>query len=197
MAYSKATTGATPTSVNSFAIDAGGVYINYGEAGERQIGATRGGSTLTIEQELRTMDIDGLRFAAMGTERLSTANATLAVNTLQMDPENLLIMFPGASQEAVDLGATGSTTHQRIFRDRNLQLADYLTNVALVVEVLGKTERLIYQVNNVINNENFEAATSQDDEIVVAGMFRGHIDLADLDLTGQAEEPWSVYTPVA
>lgn len=197
MPYSKDTVSARPESVESFQVDAGSVWLNYGEAEERKLGATRGGATLTVEQELRQMEIDGVRFAAMGTERLSTGNATLAINLLEMSMENLLIMFPGATFETVDLGATGGTTHNRIFRDRNITLGDYIPNITVIGEVLGKTQRQVLMVRNVIQVENFEAATAQDDEVVAAGTFRGHIDLADLDATGQTEEPWSVYTPVA
>lgn len=197
MAYSKKTTGARPQSVQNFAIDAGGVFLNYGLAGERQIGATRGGSTFTVEQELREMEIDGLKNPAMGARRLTGGSATLAINNLEMSPENLLIMFPGAAQNAVDLGATGGTTHQRISRNRNLQLSDYITNVAIVQEVLGKTQRMVYIVKNAINTENFEVSTSPDDEVVVACTFGAHIDLSTLDDTGQTEEAWEVYVPVA
>ena len=197
MAYSKKTTGARTQSVQNFAIDAGGVFINYGLGGERQVGATRGGSSFTVEQELREMEIDGLKNPAKGARRLVSANASLAINNLEMSVENLLIMFPAAAQAAVDLGATGGTTHQKITRNRNIQLADYITNVAIVQEVLGKTQRMIYLVKNAINTENFEVSTSPDDEVVVACTFGAHIDLSTLDDTGNAEEAWEVYIPAA
>ena len=70
----KRTTGITATSLNNFIIDAGAVYVNYGEVDERLLGATRGGNSFKVEVEMREMEIDGVRQAIKGSKRITNVS---------------------------------------------------------------------------------------------------------------------------
>jgi hypothetical protein len=183
-----ATHGVTTTTVAKFAIDAGAVYLNYGLGDERPLGATRGGSTFAIEQEVREMEIDGLPGPLKGARRFTSRLARLETNLVEQGVENLMLALPGSVQAAL-------TNHAKITRDRNLLLSDYITNVALVQEVLGRTNRAIYIVKNVISVDNLEMGTSDDDEVVLTLNLTAHFDPAALGSTGQAEEPWEIRWP--
>ena len=81
----KRTSGITATSLNNFIIDAGAVYVNYGEVDERLLGATRGGNSFKVEVEMREMEIDGVRQAIMGSKRITNVAATITCNLIELD----------------------------------------------------------------------------------------------------------------
>jgi hypothetical protein len=183
-----ATHGVTTSTVERFLIDAGAVYLNYGLGDERPLGATRGGSTFAIEQEVREMEIDGLPGPLKGARRFTSRMARLETNLVEQGYQNLMLALPGSAQSLV-------SNHRVIKRDRNLLLTDYVTNVALVGEVLGKTNRAIFIVKNVISVDNLEMGTSDDDEVVLTLNLTAHFNAADIGGTGQAEEPWEIRWP--
>ena len=51
--------GITENTYKKLIVDSGAVYLNYGEAGETLLGATRGGNTFTIETEYRDISSKG------------------------------------------------------------------------------------------------------------------------------------------
>ena len=53
--------GVTKETVKNLFVDAGAIYINFGENDERLLGATREGNNFKIEQEVREMEFDGQR----------------------------------------------------------------------------------------------------------------------------------------
>jgi hypothetical protein len=183
-----ATHGVTTSTVDRFLVDAGAVYLNYGLGDERPFGATRGGSTFAIEQEVREIELDGLPGPLKGARRFGPRMARLETNIVEFGVENLMLALPGSAQSAL-------TNHTKITRDRNLQLTDYITNVALVGEVLGKTNRAIFIVKNVISVDNLELGTEDDGESVLTLSLTAHFNAADLGGTGQAEEPWEIRWP--
>lgn len=188
MPNATATHGVTTSTVDRFFIDAGAVYLNYGLGDERPLGATRGGSTFAIEQEVKEMEIDGLPGPLKGARRFTSRLARLETNLLELGVENLMLALPGSAQSAL-------TNHTKIIRARNLLTSDYITNVALVGEVLGRTNRGIFIVKNVISVDNLELGTSDDDESVLTLNLTAHFNAADLGSTGQAEEPWEIRWP--
>ena len=197
MPFSGATHGVTTETVERFYVDAGAVFLNYGEADERPLGATRGGNTFTVEQDVREMEIDGLPGPLAGARRIVTVRPTIEANLLELGTDNMLLALTGAEATAIDQdGGGGGNTHDSIRRSRSIALSDYITNIALVGEVLGTTRRGIFIVYNAISTENFEIGTSDEDEAVLTLTLAGHFNAADLDATGVAEEPWEIRWPI-
>ena len=90
------TNGLTKETVDRFVIDAGAVYLNVGEVDERLLGATRGGNEFTIDQDIKLIEIDGVKGATMGARRIVESNATLKVNLLELTSENIMLAIAGA-----------------------------------------------------------------------------------------------------
>ncbi len=195
MAYSSAVHGVTTQTVSRFLVDAGGIFKNYGTASEEQLGATRGGNTFTIEQDVREMEIDGVPGPVMGAERIVAVRARIEANVVELGVDNIKTAIVGSDSRAIDQGATGSTTHQEIYRARAIALTDYLENVAIVGRVLGMNRRGIFIVKNVIQTENFELGMTDEDEGVLTLNLLAHYDPASLDASGQDEEPWLIRWP--
>lgn len=195
MPNAQAVHGVTVETVDRFVVDAGAVYLNYGEVDERPLGATRGGNTFTIEQEVRDMEIDGLPGPMMGARRIINVVPTIEANLLELGTENLKLAIPGSDSEDFTQPPAIAASHDRIFRNRTIQVTDYVTNVALVGQVLGQDARAIFIIKNGLSTENLELGLSDEDEGVQTLTIQGHFNAADLDATGSAEEPWEIRWP--
>src|SRR5215831_1244858 len=91
-------TGVSSTTPFNIVVDAGCVYINYGDvANERMLGATRGGATFTVTQEFRSVEVDGVPGPIIGLTRIINLEVVLTARMLELSPENLLVAFPGAA----------------------------------------------------------------------------------------------------
>lgn len=186
------TTGITPTSVSKFVVDAGAVYLNYGETDERLLGATRGGATFEIEQEIRTIEIDGSKGATMGARRVTGINAKITANLMELSTENLMVALAGSTSTLTDdTGAVG-TTHNNITRAAEITDASFVTNIALVGKVMGKTENFVGIIFNALSDGGFSMETSDKDEVVLEVQFTAHYDPANMAL-----EPWAIRNPVS
>lgn len=175
--------GITTETVKRLFVDAGAVYLNYDETDERLLGATRGGNTFTIEQEVREIEIDGARGPVKGLRRVVSVRAQIVANLLEMTTENLKAALAGATVEE-------NGTHDIITRKLTIKDSDYLKNVALVGEISGSQEPVICIVKNALSDGNFSVNTADKDEAGLEVTFTGHFDPENLD-----EEPWEIRFP--
>lgn len=182
--------GITTNTYKKFIIDSGAVYKNYGLGGETLLGATRGGSTFRIEQEIRTMEVDGAKGDVKGDKRIIKVRPVLEVNFIEISTDLIKLALPGA--DSADYPATQGKTHDRIYRALDLATSDYIDNIAIVGECTGSsTNAIVCGINNVLANGNFEMAFAENDESVLKLTFTGHFVPTDLDT-----EPWFIRFPV-
>jgi hypothetical protein len=181
--------GITSNTYNEFLIDSGKLYINYGQAGEAALGATRGGTTFAINTEYRDMPVDGAKGPVKGGRRITRVEAILTVNMVEIDTTVLTKALPGSS--AADYPTTPTKTHDQITRELAIATTDYLTNVAIIGEVSGSTSKYFVGIlNNVIADGNLEVSLVDNDESVLAIQFKAHFDPSDMDA-----EPWEIRWP--
>lgn len=181
-------TGITTETAQSLMVDAGAVWLNYGLTDERMLGATRGGSSFVVEQDVREPAIDGSPGPLRGTRRVVEVRPRLTVNLLELTRENIMLALVGSTAAAVP--DTTATTHQEIRRSRNIIDADYVENIALVGTIQGTDNPIIIMLENAINDQNFELGTEDREESVLEVQFTGHFDPANM-----AQEPWLIRYP--
>ena len=180
--------GITANTYKKFVVDSGAAYLNYGESDETLFGATRGGSSFAIETEYRDMPVDGAKGPVKGGRRITSVNAILTVNFLELSATLLSRVLPGSS--VADYGSPKS--HDEITRALAIALTDYATNVALVGEVSGGgVNAAEFILDNALVDGNFELALSDAEEPVLSAQFKGHFDPSSMDA-----EPWTVRFPV-
>jgi GH25 family lysozyme M1 (1,4-beta-N-acetylmuramidase) len=186
------THGVTTETTKRFIVDAGAVFINLGETDERLLGATRGGNSFTIEQDIKIIEIDGVKGAMKGARRVIESNAKLVCNLLELSTANIMLAIAGAtSTNWTDPTSTPATnTHDEIRRTRNLSDLDYVKNVALVGKVSGSAQNVIILLYNALSDEGFELSFEDREEGVLELTFTGHYDPALLD-----NEPWAIRYP--
>lgn len=180
--------GIRKETVDYFLVDAGAVYVNLGLEDERLLGATRGGNSFAIEQEIYEPEIDGSPGPLKGTRRIIEVRPRLTANLIEVTRENILLALAGADSTPVP--DETAATHDSITRTRNIIGADYIKNIALVGTISGSDEPIIIIVKNALNTENFEMGTEDREEGVLELALTGHFDPANM-----TEEPWEIRFP--
>jgi hypothetical protein len=191
----RSTFGLTSETTKNLVVDAGAVYINFGETDERLLGATQGGSTFSIDQTVEVIEIDGSYGNMKGARRVTASNAGLKIELLEMTTQNLMLAIAGTDAtdwtDDTDTGAT-TPTHDQIRRTRYLSDLDYITNVALVGRLTGTEENIIIVIYNALSDNKLEMKFEDKKEMVLEVNFSAHYDPSD-PLT----EPWAIYFPKA
>jgi hypothetical protein len=150
---------------NDIFLGEGVFYRDHGEAGERILGATAGGSKFEIMKEVRAIPVDGAYGEVKGLRRYTRYVPSFTVNLLKID---YLTLTDGVNADYSDEGDYKEVT----FRI-NLEDTDYLDNVTFVGNKLdGKA--CVIKIENVLNDGNIELEHKEKDELVSEMMYTGH-----------------------
>jgi hypothetical protein len=190
---SRKTHGITTETTKRFSIDSGAVFLNLGETvGERLLGATRGGNTFTVEQEIKIIEVDGAKGPLKGARRITESSAKIKANILELTTANIMLAISGSTATNwTDPTSTPATnTHDEIRRVRNISDLDYVKNIAIVGKVTGTNENIICMVYNALADEGLELAFEDKEEGILEVTFTAHYDPADL-----STEPWGIRFP--
>jgi len=182
--------GITADTYKRFIIDAGAVYTgftNFSSLGTL-LGATRGGSQITLEQEIKDMEVDGARGPVIGSRRITMIKASLTVNFIEHTLANLKRALVGSES------AVFETDWDAITRALVIEDADFLTDITIVGEVSGDSDGMAIKLDNTISDGNFELTFADKEEGVVTMTFTAHFDPSDLG-AGTDTEPWTIYWP--
>lgn len=182
--------GITENSYRRFVIDSGEVRLGYVDANTQGVllGATRGGSTFTIETEYRIMEVDGAKGPVKGGRRITKVVAKMEVNFIEITPALINLALPGSTTTEEPSGAP---THAEIKRALQLAAANYQDSIALLGEVSGSDRPIVCILQNVLADGNFEIAATDNEESVLKIQFTAHFTPEDLD-----SEPWIVRFPL-
>lgn len=111
------------------------------------IGATRGGGTFTVTRELRTPEIDGMRYGFKGSDFVDSADAYISTTLVEVTPDNITDL----------LGSGKKTTSGKVTTikmDTAIDAADYLTNICWVGD-LADGQMVLICLKNAINTADF------------------------------------------
>lgn len=184
-----ATHGITTETVKNFMVGAGAVYVNFDEPDERLLGATSGGNSFNIEQDVREAEPDGRPGPVKGMRDIVEVRARLSVSLMEMTTENFKLAIAGS--ESRPFPDPTAATHDEIFRNRQLNWdSDYIKNIALVGKVKGSEQPAVFIIENGLQDENVELGTEDREEAVLEVTFTGHFDPANMD-----QEPWRILYP--
>jgi hypothetical protein len=184
--------GVTSDTPDRFVIDSGEVRVGliYDEDTETItdeglcIGATRGGTTFTVEQEIREMPVDGAKGPVKGCERITKVNAKMTLNMVEWSTYLIRMALPGTSK--TDFG----TSHDLVRRTLQIALTDYKDTVAIKAQVSGSTVPMVFIIENALGSGNFETGMADNDEAVCKLEVKAHFDPSTLD-----KEPWKILIP--
>lgn len=181
------TNGFTNSSKNHFIVDAGAIYTNVtlGEDGEFTgdlLGATAGGNEFTVDQEIREIEVDGVKGRGKGLQAVTYMNPNLTVNLKELSAKNLSQIIAGGNLDETD------TTYDVLTSKGTIEDTDYIDNVALVGRVTGSQKPIVIVLYNVLSIEGLEMSFEDDSEVVIPVTFGGHYDET-------MEVPYKIYLP--
>ncbi|AGK97627.1 hypothetical protein [Clostridium pasteurianum] len=165
----------TSNTVKNLAIDAGCLYINYGDPTERKLGATSSGSTFTVKATTRQCKVDGVKGSAKGLEFVTNTDVTLATNILEMSSSTIATLIRG------DVDTT-DPDYDIITGRTSISNSDYLINIALVGKISGSLKPCIIIVKNAMSSDGLKYVLKDDTDNVVQATFTGYIDPATPDV---------------
>lgn len=188
-------TGFSEKTSENYIINAGTIYTNLtydetlGFQGELH-GATSGGVTVTIEQEYRTIEVDGAGHVALkGNKALESAMASITSNMKEITAETIRRSLNGQTTEATTEAPAG---YKIVESKRYLEDTDYLDNIAVVGTLSGTNEPVIVILDNALCTSGFNVEMVDNDEAVVEQTYEAHASHAQLVAD---EFPWRVLFP--
>ena len=177
-------TGVTANTPKNIVFGAGTIHKNMTKEGNKWtggtiVGATNGGSKLTIMPEFADVAVDGANVLVKGLKVKTGETAEMAVNFAELTPE------------VIAAAAAGKNTAGVITSKAEIAEGDYWDNVAFVGKTLAG-EDIIAVLPNALITSGFELEGKHKEGSVVACTFTCHADLeGDLDVL-----PWEIIYPV-
>ena len=153
---------------------------------ESLVGATSGGSKLSIIPEVQKVEVDGALVAAKGLTVKTGETATMEVNFIELTADIIKAATIGKS------GTSDVTTHDMIQSKASIEEGDYWENIAFVGKTLSG-ENVIAILDNVLCTSGFEQEGKNKEGAIGKYTFECHAELtSDLDTL-----PWKIYYPKA
>lgn len=157
-------------------IDAGMVYLNYGEEEEKLLAPCKGDNTFSVDSEIREIEANGLRGKTKGLRRKIREDASITVNLMDISLDNLKTALAGStlSLEVLSHGW-------------DIAEADYLKNVTVLGETLdGEYKK--FTIFNALSDEPIEVVLGEDNETAIAVKFSAHHNLPDDEKLWEIED---------
>lgn len=154
---------------------------------ESLVGATNGGSKLSIVPELYDVPLDGANVAVKGLKVKNGETATLEVNFAEITEDII---------KAATIGKTGTatdTTYNLIESKADIAVGDYWENVAFVGRTL-EGKNIIAILENALITSGMETEGKNKESAVGTYTFACH---AAADADNFDTLPWKIYYPKA
>ena len=184
-------TGVTTNTPKNILFGAGTIHKNLVYSGEQWnfdesiMGATSGGSKLSIVPEITKVEVDGALVAAKGLTVKTGETATMEINFIELSVDIIKAAAIGKD------GVSADANYDLIESKAQIEEGDYFENIAFV----GKTmegKNIIAILENALCTSGFEQEGKNKEGAVGKYTFECHADLAS-DL---ATLPWHIYYPV-
>lgn len=151
------------------------------------IGATSGGSKLTITPEVTPIEADGALVKAKGLQVKTGEVATLEINFLELTKDLIKAAVIGADGTSED-----STNYDLIESKADIATGDYLENIAFVGKTL-EGKNIVVILDNALCTNGLELEGKNKEAGVITLTFECHAELtSDLDTL-----PYKIYYPKA
>lgn len=152
---------------------------------ESIMGATSGGSKLSIVPEITKIEVDGALVAAKGLTVKTGETATMEINFIELSTEIIKAAAIGKD------GTSQDANYELIESKAQIEEGDYFENIAFV----GKTvegKNIIAILENALCTSGFEQEGKNKEGAVGKYTFECHAELnSDLSTL-----PWHIYYPV-
>ena len=150
------------------------------------VGATSGGSKLSIIPEVTQVEVDGALVKAKGLNVKTGETATMEINFIELTKDIIKASTLGKE------GTSDDTTYDVIVPKADIVAGDYWENIAFVGKTL-EGKNIIAILENALCTSGFEQEGKNKEGAVGKYTFECHAELtSDLDTL-----PWKIYYPKA
>ena len=133
--------------------------------GTNILGATRGGGTFTATREIRTPEVDGMRYPFKGSDFVDSVDAYLSTTLIEVTPKSIAATL-GNATSSVDTGGKVTT----IKMHTAIETTDYMTDLCWVGDISdGRLVMII--LKNAINTADFTMTFTDKGEGTLAAEF--------------------------
>lgn len=154
---------------------------------ESLVGATSGGSKLSIVPEITNVEIDGALVKAKGLAVKTGETASMEVNFIELTKDIIKASTLGAEGTSAD-----ATNYDVIESKSDIAEGDYWENIAFVGKTL-EGENIIAILENALCTSGFEQEGKNKEGAVGKYTFENYAEL-----TGELDKlPWHIYYPKA
>lgn len=153
---------------------------------ESIVGATSGGSKLSIIPEVTHIEVDGALVKAKGLEVKTGETAAMEINFIELTKDLVKAGTIGTD------GTSEDATYDVIVSKANIVEGDYWENIAFVGKTL-EGKNIIAILENALCTSGFEQEGKNKEGAIGKYTFESHAELTgDLDTL-----PWKIYYPKA
>ena len=152
---------------------------------ESVVGATSGGSKLSIVPEIYYPDIDGVPVKAKETAVKNGETATMEINLIELTKEIILASTLGK------IGTSEAEAFEMIESKPDIEKGDFWENIAFVGKTL-KGKPIIAILDNALCNNGFEQEGKNKEGAIGKYIFECHASIEDDELD---KLPWHIYYP--
>ena len=116
-------------------------------AGTNILGCTRGGGAFTVTRELRTPEIDGMRYPFIGSDFVDSTDAYLSTTLVEVTPATVEACLGNATKSS-----SGKKTTLKMHTA--IETADYISNLCWIGD-LADGQLVLIALNNALNTADF------------------------------------------
>jgi hypothetical protein len=153
---------------------------------ESIMGATQGGSKISIKPEFTDIEADGVLVAVKGLKVKTGETASMEINFLEVNKDIMKMALLGAD------GTSDDTNFDLVESNASIKDGDYLENIAFVGQTLDG-RNIVVIMENALCTSGFESEGKNKEAGVFTCTFECHADLtSDMDTL-----PYHIYFPKA
>lgn len=145
------------------------------------LGATSGGSSISLVNTYRQAQIDGVFAPTVGSDSIEESTATFDINFIEWTAQNLKMAILG-DVKASD-GKTYPTGYDVITSRRKIETSDYVENLAYVGSVSGSDKPIIVIMHHAIATSGLEFEPQDKNESIYTITFEGRASAEDIENT--------------
>lgn len=165
----------------------GGVSGSWNFA-ESLVGATNGGSKVSIVPEIANIEVDGIGVKSKGMAQKTGETATMEINFAELTKDIIQAATLGQA------GTSADTTYDVIESKTEIAEGDYWENIAFVGKTLSG-KYIIAILENALCTSGFEHEGKNKEGAAGKYTFESYAEFGDS--TDQDKLPWHIYYPKA
>lgn len=188
--------GFTTATAESLLLNAGAYFKNFeigtdtfdsAVAAGKLIGATKGGGEFSAVPAIRQIEVDGVSGRAKGLEVIDSWDIYLKAKVLEIKESTIK-----DGLVASDLDTSTNNDYDIITARNNIELSDYISNIAWVGTLSGSDSPVVIVIENALNTGGLKFSTTDKNEATIELTFYAHYTQNDLDTP-----PFKIYYPKA